>query len=180
MIIIIHNIKFALYANCIIAIVTFDVDIIEDDYCTLKEALSGITSPTEECTSPFPPFSPPSPSTARDVLIHAFESRTDRDSGGSDESSRRGSDCRSRTLKYENVMFDKPSPSSSSGESGSESRQGLFTENFRLSSVSDGPLNEYEEWKKVRIYSIGIVFRVDFLINKHQVNASDEVIFNTT
>jgi hypothetical protein len=77
-------------------------------------------------------------------------------------------------------MFDKPSPSSSSEESGSESRKGLFTENFRLSSVSDGPLNEYEEWKKVRIYSIGIVFRVDFLINKHQVNASDEVIFNTT
>ena len=125
-----------------------------------------MTSPSEECTSPYPPFSPPSPSTARDVLLHAFESRSQRDSGsgGSDESSRRGSDCgdqgsrsRSRTLKYENVMFDKPSPSSSSGESNSETRQGLYSENFRLSSVSDGPMNEYEEWKKVSIHGILIV-----------------------
>ena len=145
----------------------FVVDVVEDDYITLREALSGansssgVTSPSEECTSPYPPFSPPSPSTARDVLLHAFESRSDRDSGGSDESSRRNSDCgdqgsrsRSRTLKYENVMFDKPSPTSSSGESSSETRQGLFSENFRLSSVSDGPMNEYEEWKKVGIYAI--------------------------
>ena len=135
---------------------SFFVDV-EDDYCTLREALSEITSPARECMSPDPPFSPPSPSTARDVLIHAFEARTDADSGGSDESSRRSSDCadagpRPRTLKYENVMFDRPSPSSSSGESGSESRQGQFTENFRLSSVSDGPMNEYEEWKKVRTF----------------------------
>jgi hypothetical protein len=60
-------------------------------------------------------------------------------------------------LKYENVMFDKPSPSSSSGESNSETRQGLYSENFRLSSVSDGPMNEYEEWKKVSIHGILIV-----------------------
>lgn len=142
------------------------LDVVEDDYCTLREALSGVTSPTDECTSPDPPFSPPSPSTARDFLISAFERRTDRDSGGSDESSRRSSDCtegsrsRSRTLKYENVMFDKPSPSSSSGESGSEGRQGLFSENFRLSSVSDGPMNEYEEWKKVCYFLIFVVLNV--------------------
>ena len=137
-----------------------DLAALEDDYCTLREALSGIvTSPTEECTSPYPPFSPPSPTTARDFLIHAFESRRERDSGGSDESSGRNSDSaetssrsRSRTLKYENVMFDKQSPSSSSGESGGDSRQGVSNDNFRLSSVSsDGPLNEYEEWKKVSI-----------------------------
>ncbi|XP_028416453.1 ankyrin repeat and SAM domain-containing protein 1A-like [Dendronephthya gigantea] len=131
-----------------------DAQNVEDDYCTLREALSEVTSPTREYMSPDPPFSPPSPSTARDVLLHAFAARTDTDSGGSDESSRRSSGCgdagtRPRTLKYENVMFDKPSPSSSSGESGGESRQGQFTENFRLSSVSDGPMNEYEEWKKI-------------------------------
>ena len=125
----------------------------------MREALSGVASPTEECTSPYPPFSPPSPTTARDVLIHAFESRRERDSGGSDESSGKNSDSaetgfrsRSRTLKYENVMFDKQSPSSSSGESANDGRQGVSNENFRLSSVSsDGPMNEYEEWKKVCI-----------------------------
>ena len=138
------------------------VDIVEDDYITLREALSGVNSVSEGCTSPtYPPFSPPSPSTACDVLMHAFESRSERDSGGSDESSRRNSDCgdsgfrsRSRTLKYENVMFDKPSPTSSSEEPASETRGENSTDNFRLSSVSDGPMNEYEEWKKVRINAI--------------------------
>ena len=63
------------------------------------------------------------------------------------------SDCtdsrpRPRTLKYENVMFDKSSPSEERADS--ENHEGMLNESYRLSSVNDGPLNEYEEWKKVR------------------------------
>lgn len=126
----------------------------------MKEALSGVVSPDSnesEEFSPYPPFSPPSPTTAGQYLFNAFESKgQEQESGGNNESGRRGSDCsdtnntnRTRTLKYENVMFDKPSPSSSTGESGDDSHQGMLSESYRLSSVNDGLLNEYEEWKKV-------------------------------
>ena len=89
------------------------------------------------------------------MLLHAFEAQAERNTEESDESNRTISDNlddsrpRNRSLKYENVMFDHPAASKLDEDSGANTSESRHKENLRLSSLGDGPIDEYEEWKKV-------------------------------
>ena len=45
-------------------------------------------------------------------------------------------------------MFDRPSPTTPGDNTSHDGSNGILGDGYRLSSVKDEDLNEYEEWKK--------------------------------